>query len=606
MSEVLSQYLFECLKKDDLSCLADKYLSEVVLKDLAEKLINESDTNYMGLFLNYMTTYSFNEILDWNVGSIVQHFSASAIAESLKGISERKRVYLYESKGLVWAFGEKNTKDPFIIDFLYEVLNYAKSSESWWMSAFALEKLTGKSSVNNLKRSLKGRKILSLEDSLKNLDDKRNIISILLNATNIDIKTQIFPKLKKYFLESSEKNVLINALWLIGHLRLFDNIIIDKLKNIIEHSSDREITYTAYTVASKDPRESFEGVFINGLKDKDPLIRKMSLRGLSKINARRNINLIEDLLDRENNLQVISEATSALTHIKNEQLRSERKILSRCRVNENGLIADDTDKWYADPGVYNVFSEAEDIENVCFDLVLRKIQKLKLRVVNPVDMATGTGKTFRQIIKSLPYEGTLYGVDYSSDMLAFLDRIINRQKLYVNDIKLEQNAIKDFKLDTPSSFIISSFGFPSRIFNQETCLSELKAIYSNLSEDGVFVTIGWDETFQDELNEMWYRYIPDNIVANSFNEWCAKRAAKISSPRNCHLTWYKTNIKVPLMFATLEEAVNVMGHLFGRDAANAVMKEHKLCWWMKMGITLDTKTTLRLAINKMECLNEGN
>ena len=54
-----------------------------------------------------------------------------------------------------------------------------------------------------------------------------------------------------------------------------------------------------------------------------------------------------------------------------------------------------------------------------------------LKIVNPVDLATGTGKTFRHILKRIPYEGTLYGVDFSADMLAYLERIINRQKLYV-------------------------------------------------------------------------------------------------------------------------------------------------------------------------------
>ena len=199
MPEVISQHIFEQLQKDNLSVLSDKYYSERVLKCLAEKLINDSASKYMLSFLEYMTNYQFDENLDWNVGSIVQHFDVPTIAGGLKTISERKRAYLYESKGLVWAVGEKNTKDQTMVDFLYEVLNYAKSSESWWMSAFALEKLTGKSSINNLKRSLKGRKICGLEDSLKHIGDKRNIISILLNATNIDIKEKIFPSLKKYF-----------------------------------------------------------------------------------------------------------------------------------------------------------------------------------------------------------------------------------------------------------------------------------------------------------------------------------------------------------------------------------------------------------------------
>ncbi len=110
MSEVLSQHIFEQLQKDNLSVLYDKCYSESVLQCLAEKLINDSANKYMLLFLEYMTNYQFDENLDWNVGSIVQHFDVSTIVSGLKNISERKRAYLYESKGLVWAFGEKIQK----------------------------------------------------------------------------------------------------------------------------------------------------------------------------------------------------------------------------------------------------------------------------------------------------------------------------------------------------------------------------------------------------------------------------------------------------------------------------------------------------------------
>lgn len=75
--------------------------------------------------------------------------------------------------------------------------------------------------------------------------------------------------------------------------------------------------------------------------------------------------------------------------------------------------------------------------------------------------------------------------------------------------------------------IISSFGFLSKISSKERCINELKAIYKNFADDGVFITIGWDKTFNDELNEMWYRYIPDNIIAKNFDEWHRERSEVI-------------------------------------------------------------------------------
>lgn len=179
-------------------------------------------------------------------------------------------------------------------------------------------------------------------------------------------------------------------------------------------------------------------------------------------------------------------------------------------------------------------------------------------------------------------------------MLEYFDRTINRQKYYVKNIELVHSKIQDFTIPNgeKSSFIISSFGFPSKISDSERCRCELENVYSMLSDDGVFVTLGWDETFNDELNAMWYRYVPDNIKAANFEEWRKARESSILTARNCNLTWYKKNLQVPLLYDTLEETINVMGHLFGRDAALEILKSKQTMWWMSMGITWDDKKSL--------------
>ena len=185
-------------------------------------------------------------------------------------------------------------------------------------------------------------------------------------------------------------------------------------------------------------------------------------------------------------------------------------------------------------------------------------------------------------------------------MLEYFDRTINRQKYYVKDIELVHSKIQDFVIPNgeKSSMVISSFGFPSKISDTERCMNELESVYNMLSEDGVFVTLGWDETFNDDLNAMWYRYVPDNIKAANFEEWRRAREASITSARNCDLTWYKKNIQVPLLYDTLEETINVMGHLFGRDAALEVLKSKRTMWWMSMGITWDDKKSLSRILKK--------
>jgi hypothetical protein len=191
-------------------------------------------------------------------------------------------------------------------------------------------------------------------------------------------------------------------------------------------------------------------------------------------------------------------------------------------------------------------------------------------------------------------------MDYSQQMLDYFERTINRQKYYVKNIKLVHSKIQDFNLpnNEKSSFIISSFGFPSKISDSNRCQEELENVYNLLTDDGIFVTLGWDETFNDDLNNMWYKYIPDGIKASNFEEWRKHREESIKTPRNCDLSWYKTNIRVPLLYDTLEETINVMGHLFGRDAAIEILKSKRTMWWMSLGITWDDKESLSRILKK--------
>jgi len=151
----------------------------------------------------------------------------------------------------------------------------------------------------------------------------------------------------------------------------------------------------------------------------------------------------------------------------------------------------------------------------------------------------------------------------------------------------------------PSSFIISSFGFPSRIPSKETCLVELKSVEKMLTDDGLFFTIGWDETFNDELNYAWYSYI-ENHGAPDFESYRKLRMNPISSARNCNPTWLKKHINVPLRFNNKLQAAKVMSHLFGRCAFEDIAQSKKTDWTMSLGITMDTKKSLQKAIQSME------
>lgn len=152
-----------------------------------------------------------------------------------------------------------------------------------------------------------------------------------------------------------------------------------------------------------------------------------------------------------------------------------------------------------------------------------------------------------------------------------------------------------------SSLVVSSFGFPSHIFDKNKVAKELKVIYELLANDEYFITVGWDETFDDELNHMWYRYIPDNIYAKNFEEWRKKRANSIDNgARNCNLSWFKKSMNIPLQFGSLQESSSVMGCLFGAEASKSIIKNNRADWNMSIGITINTKESLRQIIKKYE------
>lgn len=587
------------IKSKNYRLLTLEKIDERDLLEISDKLKEDDNFNVSILIDAYMTSI-MNENCDWNIGSILQHFDYNDIISALNAVPVNSRAYLYDSIGFCWMLGECPYKNETVINFLYEVLNYGRNPESWWKAAFSLEKMTGKNAINNLKRSLKCSNLLSLDECLEDLDNKKNVIAVLLNSTNNDIKYKIYPTLKEKFNNPRSEKELLNVIWLFGRLRLFDDEIFSKILDILERTDSYEMKYYIFQSMIDDPKPIYLEKFEKYLDSDDPLIKKMAIAGLAEFGTGIEVSKLEKMLENETNYSVISSLSKAIYKIKNDYFTTSSKFVKKYMVNENGLIGDDSDKWYADASIYNLFSEAEDPENLCFNLIFNRILAEKINIVNPIDLATGTGKTAKYILNNINYQGTLYAVDFSQQMLDYFYRTINRQKYYVKDIELVHSKIEDFSLPNgqKSSLIMSSFGFPSKISDSERCRKELENVYDLLSDDGVFVTLGWDETFNDELNSMWYKYIPDDIKATSFEEWRKKREKSISSPRNCNLTWYKKNLQIPLLYDTLEEAINVMGHLFGRDAALEILKSKRNMWWMSMGITWDNKESIGKILSK--------
>jgi HEAT repeat protein len=585
---------FKKIQAGGLEVLDKQVFSEVDLAILADLINQEPDRQ--GLVHGLVNSIpKFGKNFDWNVGSILRHIEVQLIINILSdGFDER----LFNSIGLAWVLGEFKNTNRVIIDFLYKTVDSFNNSDAWWRAAFSLEKLGREEAVNLLKRSVKAHDIKELEYYFDHIDDKRSVISILVLSNVDNIEHVIYPRIKQIFLSSNEDQKTINCCWLIGRLKLIDKEIYTKLVSLIYHNN-YELKYYTFFALQNNAIEPLRPILERALKDADPLIRKMAVRGLRSIGNEQSLGVLGGALYREEYEDVIAEISTAIYHLKNPLERAQLLIEIKSYRNENGMISDESDKWYRDPSVYHTFSEAQDPENVCFSLIQECVKGMTLQ--NPIDLASGTGRLMWQIIDKMLFDGALYALDASEQMCNFLQKTIRRERKFTSNVKVVRASIIDAPdhIKVKSNFIVSSFGFPSKISNKKLCLEELQAVYDLLSDDGLFFTMGWDETFNDELSHMWYKFIPDRITAHDFEEWRRKRTSAIASPRNCGLKWFKKGISVPVQFTSLKESAYVMGYLFGRDAAQDVVNKGKVEWNMSLGITRNTKKELAAIIKSL-------
>lgn len=250
--------------------------------------------------------------------------------------------------------------------------------------------------------------------------------------------------------------------------------------------------------------------------------------------------------------------------------------MNQCLINDG--------KWYNYPELYDIFSFSEDIDEKCIKIIKNLIYNNKIQIINPIDLGSGTGKIYDQLLSKISYEGHAYFIENNPAMLSFLEQKYKNN----NKVKIVKNTIKSFKLNLQkSNFIISSFGFPSSLFDKDNTLEELKNVYKNLLDGGIFITIGWNEKWDDELSSLWKKY-----TINNFDK-------PIIDARNCGLSWLNDNIKTSLKFENIEKRDYVLNSLFGSCVK---LDDRKLKLSMHMGITLNNKKELKEIIDKIDSL----
>ncbi len=255
-------------------------------------------------------------------------------------------------------------------------------------------------------------------------------------------------------------------------------------------------------------------------------------------------------------------------------------------------------QWYQDSEIYDKFAIAEDREDKGLNPI-KEFLGAGFVAENPIDLGSGTGRAIDWIIKNIPYKGMIYAVEKSQEMCDFLEK---KYDWRVVVIKATTDELLNHPLrnNIQSNFIISRFGFPSKIWDKKMAWEELVAVNSLLTETGYFFTSGWDEKFCDELNELWYRHIPDGLQAKTFEEWCKERVSAITSPRNANLTWLKQDIETELKFNSLQESAYIMGTLFGEGALKEIVEQSKTIWKMKMAISANDKKEIENILKNYE------
>ncbi|NHZ86729.1 MAG: methyltransferase domain-containing protein [Planctomycetia bacterium] len=585
--QYIANKIVSSMENQDFTVLIHNELDDELVNLISQQIYNNKEI-YINLIL--ASKMLPKRWYDWNLGYLIQKLNPNILIDVIKRYPEN----LYHSEGVAWALGIIGNDDQAIIDFLQKQCKLCEDFDAWWCAAHSLSQLNQGDAIEILKRTLIQEEWQNLDHCIKNIGSRPATIGILRKVNFQNINKIIDICLKN--LSELHGRRLHNVIWLLERLRIRDKIVVDSLTKLhnshISHGSSvsHRVVEALGKIAHPNSRDLLE---IDLLGAKYFRTRALAAEGLGLIGDVKSIDVLVNALTSENNPHVISKISNAIYDIKDSERAMRNAFIVKSKWLENGMIIDESNKWYWSPDIYEKFSKAEDPESISFKLALSHCPET---IATILDLGSGTGR-FIDEIKEFNFKiEKLYALDNSPDMLKYLKK---KYSIGISKVETLQSTIDSIPLEKETiDLVVSSWGFPSKVWDEKQSLKELKEVYRVLKPNGIFITIGWDEDFSDELSEVWHKFvIEEDYYFDSLAEYRRKKRHKIKSPRNCNLSFFKKKLQVPVKFDSVNEAADVFGNLFGYSAGVWVLESSKREFQMNVSITYNTRESIKTIIN---------
>ena len=586
-NELVSKSIIDSLNHQDFTVLIQRELDDDIVSRVAKNIYNDPQMYSRLMLVSKMLPKQW---YDWNLGYLLQRLNPSIIIDNLVKYPEN----FYHSEGVAWSLGLIGNDDERVVKFLQDQCRKCEDFDAWWCAAHSLQQLNQGDAIEILKRTLVHKEWLDIDHCINNIGSRPATIGLLRKIDKSNAEKVVDCCINS--LKKLKGRSLHNVIWLLERFRMRDRRVIDALMEL--HDSKVELgSSVAHRVVEAFGQIAHPNT--RSLLEKDLLeatyfrTRAWAAKGLGLIGNYKSIEPLEHALIKETDPHVLSMITDALYDIHDQEKRKDNELLSKANWLENGMIIDESNKWYWAPDIYDKFSHAEDPESISFNLALAMVPS---NVKTVLDLGSGTGRFIEEIIeRSLSVE-TIYALDNSKEMIEYLGNKFTQKSPKINPIHSEISKIP--LTDNSVGLIVSSWGFPSRVWDSEQSMKELKEVYRVLNDKGVFITIGWDEDFSDEMTEIWYKFVmEEEYFFDTLSEYRRRKKSKIKSPRNCNLSLVKKNLSVPVKFQSKHEASNVFGHLFGYSAGAWVLENNKREYQMYVSITKDDKNSIKRVLS---------